>query len=1548
MQIALFGQNSHSWDGNGISPNSKFRALSVFINVIFDVNPNFYDSVPPSQYWGQASVEGVNNQAIPTYLLDFVDTVYDSGNLHGSMTRLYGESSFDSLQITGDFVVVNVKESRIINTYHNFNCTSIGNTAIDIINQNGLQTLYHHDSIYDYDVFHNNKVFFAQFMIRNITKDYGGKSQGEGTGSHCTSNKIRIGNNLYSIDKGSMQCVGSVNIAKNTSDVTFHEFSHSLFGTNDFHTSGGNHRGWGGFMPFFTLQGGYGLMGQASKSLMSCNGYERWRMHWKHSNAPDYITTRDSVNATYLISDIDKEDGNKTFLLRDFVTYGDVVRIKLPYKDSESASNQYIWLENHKVGYNNKWDFFQYSNEVDCRPQGKAGIYAYYQVGRHVLSGTYSDVWYSDERDNLKMITAEGYWDYSVYIDTNNKYNLQCVSWEDHSYYHKRESANPLCGYQDQECQIHPDSTAMTIAISQEYDMWRKKIGMNTIDSLVGIGDNRDAFSVYSKINMGTNPSTCNTKTYYNNMNKDGLANFTSQTNRNNQTTYLTGLSIEMIPQANHDFLVRIRWDDYCINNDARWTGSIALKEKAILTSNHTLLLTQNLTPAKPYRDSISGVFASTTVFRCEENSEFTLQPQSSVFLEQKSKIVLKSGSTFIISNFADVVVGAGCTFEIEPCATLIIQSSGALIIDDSAIFIVHPDAIIKINNIDNIQVPINSNFLTGNGISFSSTEQLLEELGIPSNFFINGNVVWNGEDKVLTQELVIGSGSSLTITNTVHCINDVIINVLSGGKLIVDGGTLTNACTGELWQGIFVEGTPDDSTQSENLQGVVELKNGAVIQNAVCGINVGLEKLGIVPQMYVVGGGIVKAIDASFINNKKAVEFGSYNRNLVVKNTHQRNNASYFDLCTFKVDNNALFNLNDFKQHVNLFGVRGIRFEGCTFESVYNTGSAIQSLSSGFVLSDYNWLLLNGIRSRISNFNTAIQIKDGGTKGVTINNTTFTNNNVSIIADGSHALNISSDTFHIPYNGYFGPTTGVSLTKCNQFDVNNNNFTGENDCNYGLIVIKSGANNNIVQNNYFSHLRTACIAYGKNSDGFNGTVGLQYYCNWFTNNNTDIYVDDYEGETGTIRYIQGDNNQACNNVFTNNGTSLYSMNFPFQYYCINSNYNNQIPSNTSSNIDTVNKLSDRCVQIGITNPNIHVERPGDWETNKLNEYSLINGMLTSVKNQYLTYNQTNLDWVTYYNGNPVIVDSLIYYGAEFSYDTTIYYDDRPPLDTVITYRLIDSIVYYYNYVVPEDLETKVNLYFQINDLESQLSEICHEAMYYIHSDSMIDFDIYHDWLLRTHTIEADYTLLESYYELGDYNQFSSTLNAIQGNPNFEQTEYSNYVSFYNLWDSLQANNIGWDSLAENSNLMTVLDQIANSGINGAAFKAQAIGTEYCSRAYEATVPFDHLLDLCMYIANSFGGEDNSTKDNLTITNQSNTEPNISLFPNPANDKLNVSCNNAKIQTIIIYDIVGKKVGDFVVNEVNTVLDVNNLCPSVYFISVKTESGVVTKRFVKE
>lgn len=151
-----------SWNGAysaGISPNSKIRCLNIFVNIIYDVHPDTNNNFNnPDVYWPtitDPNLEGINTAAIPTYLLDWMDTVFISGQLHGTCTRLYGESSFDSLQIIGDFMVVNIKESTIWNLSGGFNQTLIPRAVLAFISEVGFHTINNHDEIGYYDVNNN-------------------------------------------------------------------------------------------------------------------------------------------------------------------------------------------------------------------------------------------------------------------------------------------------------------------------------------------------------------------------------------------------------------------------------------------------------------------------------------------------------------------------------------------------------------------------------------------------------------------------------------------------------------------------------------------------------------------------------------------------------------------------------------------------------------------------------------------------------------------------------------------------------------------------------------------------------------------------------------------------------------------------------------------------------------------------------------------------------------------------------------------------------------------------------------------------------------------------------------------------------------------------------------------------------------------------------------------------------------------------------------------------------------------------------------------------
>ena len=646
--VAVFAQRN-SWDGWMVKPRGEIRMLNFFVNIIYDVHPEREKSFAKTNHWNMVLLESLN-QNPPDYLLRLMDTVYNPNNLYGCITRLYGESSFDELQITGDFVIVNIKESRVLKL-GSFNESNIENAAVDFINeQGGLQTMYGHNDISYYDN-GSGKIEFIQFFFRNITKEYGGDSAGSGyfSTTMLRNKKLLINGNYYPFSGiGTAQCVGTHDVSLNPTGIVQHEISHSFFGPNSFHTSGGNHRRSGEYMPFLPMQCGYGLMGGSGSTLVSCNGYERWRMHWQHEsnrNANDWwIVARDIVGNPKN-ADISKEDGSQTFILRDFVTYGDAVRIKLPYKDSESSSNQYIWIENHQSGRNNKLDFLQFANESDCRPQQVAGVYAYYQIGRDILSGANNDVYYANERDNLRMIPAEGYWNYSYHV-ADTVYNIKCINWATHDCYYSRDAENPFCGTHDMEGHFSVSDDEDILSSAMEKPMWRKCIGRIQIDSLVGLGDTRDMFCTHTNLNMGTNPSTCNTKTFYNSM-TTGRCQYSSHLSRNTQTTYLTGLGIEITPFDDGNCRIDVRWDDYTITNNAIWTGSISLKEKAILSSKKEIRLTQNLTVAQPMRDSITGLFAKPTVFTCENGSEFVQETGSIVNVEERSTLVIDAGSVY-------------------------------------------------------------------------------------------------------------------------------------------------------------------------------------------------------------------------------------------------------------------------------------------------------------------------------------------------------------------------------------------------------------------------------------------------------------------------------------------------------------------------------------------------------------------------------------------------------------------------------------------------------------------------------------------------------------------------------------------------------------------------------------------------------------------------------------------------------------------------------------------------------------------------------------
>ena len=384
---------------------------------------------------------------------------------------------------------------------------------------------------------------------------------------------------------------------------------------------------------------------------------------------------------------------------------------------------------------------------------------------------------------------------------------------------------------------------------------------------------------------------------------------------------------------------------------------------------------------------------------------------------------------------------------------------------------------------------------------------------GIGNNPFqsINGEILINEDVKIY-------SGKEVTIKNLKFKFNsNKKLIIEPGAKLVLDNSVLTSVDNCEqsiMWQGIEVWGNRDLPQYPESNQGVVELKNGATIENARCAITT-CQKDAEGNILWAYTGGIIHAKDANFINNRKAIEFLSYHN--ILPNGREIANSSYFNNCTFET-NAQLSDPGTLPEtFVSLYDVKGVKFLGCTFQNtaptgVYSTihrGNGITSIDASYEVkplclnpyiypcSEYQSNTFQNLYYGIyaSNTNPAITLTisgnnfDNNHRSIflkSINNATITKNNFDI---GASIVNINDqpnereeceacDVFNRSYS------YGVYLKECSGYKVEENNFSTTHDGHAGIIVNNSGTKANEIYNNTFDKLAIGTQAQGVNAAG--------------------------------------------------------------------------------------------------------------------------------------------------------------------------------------------------------------------------------------------------------------------------------------------------------------------------------------------------------------------------------------------------------------------------------------------------------------------------------
>ena len=438
--------------------------------------------------------------------------------------------------------------------------------------------------------------------------------------------------------------------------------------------------------------------------------------------------------------------------------------------------------------------------------------------------------------------------------------------------------------------------------------------------------------------------------------------------------------------------------------------------------------------------------------------------------------------------------------------------------------------------------------------------------------WIVTSNQTWDFAVRMY-QDIIVKTGTTLTIKCEVQMPPNSRILVEKGAKLIIDQGVVRSYHQKARWNGIELVGNRNLSSTAAN-QGSVEVINGGIIENAWNGIRNFTWDNG------AQGGGIIKASNSFFYNCWRGVElndYGNYN--------YASGNCS-FDKVTFLIDDmSAIWDQGGpFAGQFTSWNVKGgVWITKCTFknEIPYNLlgqhvrEEAIVSCSSGLNISDNTF---NGFKKGV-----CANSVDAAPRPTKIYNNTFENITNSIIVGAEAYSDIRNNsikkmTSYIAYNGnqaFFASGVGIYLDRTigsyvgceNVVDgVPGNSSSSSTSLNpVGLLANHTHAGGATVLENTFSNIKRGTQTQKNNPK-------LNIACNTYNNNGVALLVNS-GSPNGYVLQNQGTGCSSqqvrAGNKFNNNARDITSyLQNQWSYYAfINGSSTNQFPFSTAGNI---------------------------------------------------------------------------------------------------------------------------------------------------------------------------------------------------------------------------------------------------------------------------------------------------------------------------------------------------------------------------------------------
>lgn len=464
-----------------------------------------------------------------------------------------------------------------------------------------------------------------------------------------------------------------------------------------------------------------------------------------------------------------------------------------------------------------------------------------------------------------------------------------------------------------------------------------------------------------------------------------------------------------------------------------------------------------------------------------------------------------------------------------------------------------------------------NSQFLSSRRFVYNTWPEDINHSNVGQGQFrpfkITKNETWDFDIKMYS-DIIVKSGNKLSIKCRVLMPYHSNIIVEPGAELEIDGGIITSHHDTTMWYGISVWG---DASKSQNVtsdQGLLTMKNGATISNA-------LHAVMLADAVYGSGarnGGIAHIDESHFINNRRSIGFHDY-RNLMWEfkggawtRTWLRPNASWINKTSFEVNNDMI---RDPKGQVTMSGVDGVAISGCTFTNTMPYAStttrcttgcpqqdAIVTWNASFLLDQWKAPVTTGpiTASYIKGFRNGVLAQSFRVaNNFKVQNTTFERNYYGITSSAVNGFKIKDNNFLID-NPVIStdPSFGMNIVSSSMYQVYNNSFnrsslpTSGSISRIGVEVFEGGRDNNTVRNNTYKNLRVGNLSNRQNTNlklddlDDNANTGLQFLCN---NYEADItyaqFVDGTDANKHGMRYIQGELTKPAGNIFTARGAPI-------------------------------------------------------------------------------------------------------------------------------------------------------------------------------------------------------------------------------------------------------------------------------------------------------------------------------------------------------------------------------------------------------------------------